>query len=587
MTPDEYIHRVHTALMHKETELKLVAKWFESPEFVKGITTIPKQEADATQLTHLWRRYDEALSHFSGFHYNPHRAYFDRDSYGTGVLRFEPGVSLIGSQANQNRWTSPRPPPGIPQINRSARLDAFLAMLEQRQAMAQWGGLAPICIFIGSKLPMQTLQDPKRRLPPRPVDAQIPAARYVRFCMITKVSPPPATTQETTPAAVWCISLIERKIHEETRYFRDPTTGIQYPVVDRDTQVEIYTIYPENTAADQVVTSDLIKDAVWKRWLELTTASAAYPVFNAVGIASFRDQKPTAHSLIECPKGDSQMIHRMGLLLESPFLKGYRPWDVILGGAPRFANLDTLFTIGSPRLTRDKWMNYTLMGRIYPYALLSKDYMIETYHRTAYDIEVPLTKKEVKTFTESIVPVAPTTWAPTEAEDAKEAAKRQSASKEKAKKKKKAKAKKKKEAKAKRKEEDRQRILESLRKSKNSSQNALLAFVEELHGYNPGDFQRLFGEASMTWKYKGGPSASALLNRGSLSLIHTKAMKKRPVQRLQRRRRRYNIPMAETQSGSRYQKHPEDLLSPCLQRTLEHPGVALHLDRLRLHRSDE
>lgn len=586
VTQDQYLDRVHTALMHKETELMLLAKWFESPEFIKGVTTTPKQEADETQLAHMWRRYDEGLTYLRGFHYNPHRAYFDRDSYGTGVLRFENGVSLIGSQASQNRWTLPRQASGVtPQVSRSARLDAFLAMLEQRQAMAQWAGLAPICIFIGSKLPLQDLQDPNRRLPPRPVDMQIAAARYVRFCMITQV---PAA-QETTLAAVWCISLIERKIRTKTRYVMVPTTGIQHPVIDRDTQVEIHTVCPLD-AEQTAISQDLIKAAVWKRWLELTTMSeaAAYPVFTAVGLSSFYGQEMTTHSLIPCPEGDSQMIHRMGLLLESPVLEGYRPWDVILG-PPRFANLDTLFEIGSPRLTRAKWMNYTLMGRIYPYALLGKDYMIETYNRTAYSIEVPLTKKEVQTFTKSIVPVPPTKWALTLAEEAKESARKKLITKEKAKLRKQAKRKREKEAREKKKKEDEQRSRKKLRQSKLSSQNALLAFVEELHGYKPGDFQRLFGKAAMAWKYKRGPSAATLLNQGSLHLIGTKAVRQRqPQTHVQRRRRqrRYTTP-AGPRSRSRYQKHAEDLLSPCLQRALEHPGVTLHLDRLRLHHCDE
>ncbi len=539
MTQKEYVERVHTALERKGTEWKLLAKWFESPEMVRGINT-DASPADKTQLDHMWRRYDEGLSHIGGFHYNPHRAYFDRDSYGTGVLRFEEGVSLIGSQANQNRWTFPRPIVGFEHVTRSARLDAFLAMLEQRQAMAQWSGLAPICIFIGSKLPLTDLQDPNRRLPPRPVDRQIPAGRYVRFCMVTQVLP----EINTTNPPVWCVSLIERHFLFADEVITDPETEDTSlkPTLLPPT-IQMYSLCPDNR-----VSQDLVKKAVWARWHELTTANssaaavAGYDVFNATGIASFRGQKNTYHDFIPCPAGDSQMIHRLGLLLESPFLGGYRPWNVV-PQPPAFADLDTLLAIG-PGLTPKEWMNYSLMGRVYPYALLGKEYMINTIRMTAYDNEVTLTKKEADTFRESIVPVPKTKWIKPKTK------------------------KKKKEKKTKKKLTPQPRPI---------SQNALLAFVEELHGYKPGDLQRLFGKAAMAWKYKKGPSATHLLNKGNLRAARVRAV---PTKRRHRPPSHHNTPL---RIASRYQKHSEDLLSPCLQRSLEHPGVALHLDRLRLY----
>lgn len=542
MTQDAYVTRVHTALQHKHTELQLLAKWFESPEFVRGITTNARP-ADPTQLDHMWRRYDEALTHIGGFHYNPHRAYFDRDSYGTGVLRFEEGVSLIGSQANQNRWTLPRPIPDPSQINRSARLDAFLAMLEQRQAMAQWSGLAPICIFIGNQLPLEDLKNPCRRLPPRPVDRQIPAARYVRFCMATQIG------IQNTSGYILCVSLVERSTTTLSMVtFCSGSLVTQKP---QDDQWPAKVLFGANN-----------------RWAEISGMGGAsrkeYKVFNATSLSLFSSSKPHSmapHRIIACPKGDSQMIHRLGLLLESPDLD-YAPWTgVPVHGSenlvPHFADLDTLLTTG-PALSRDQWMNYTLMGRVYPYALLGKNYMTETLRMTAYNMEVSLTKKEADTFRESIVPVPNTRWI-----QPKSAVK-----------------------KTKKKLAPQPRPI---------SQNALLAFVEELHGYQVGELHRLFGKAAMAWKYQKGPSATTLLNQGRLKLPRIRAEPKtrRHLPRYKTRLRTGSA-MKSTEApkspagikaGSRYQKHPDDLLSPCLQRSLEHPGIRLHLKRLGLQLS--
>lgn len=136
-----YVRRAHNALALKRMEIGALALRFEPPTILEG----PRQKRvapDAAQFPHVLRRYDESLSFFRGYSYNPHRAYFDRDSYGTGKLTFESGVTLLGTQRAQDRWSEAEPlPRGTPAPTRGARLDAFFAMLERRQALTELVGM--------------------------------------------------------------------------------------------------------------------------------------------------------------------------------------------------------------------------------------------------------------------------------------------------------------------------------------------------------------------------------------------------------------------------------------------------------------
>lgn len=137
-----YVRRVHNALALKQLELGALALRFEPPKVLKGPQK-KRAPPDAQQFPHVLRRYDESLSFLRGYNYNPHRAYFDRDAYGTGKLAFEPTVTLLGTQQSQDRWSQASDSRGKTDVgpSRGARLDAFFAMLERRQATTELVGM--------------------------------------------------------------------------------------------------------------------------------------------------------------------------------------------------------------------------------------------------------------------------------------------------------------------------------------------------------------------------------------------------------------------------------------------------------------
>ena len=181
----DYLKHVHEHLARKEREVAALMRRFEPANPMIGPGS-SRPLADSKQRPHVMRRYDEALMFLRGFRYNPHRAYFDRDAYGTGHLTFgrlksrKSLVSLLGTHPSQDRWRRDAAPSetqlaaaGL--VDRGARLDAFFAMLERRQALTELSGMAPTCVFVGQEVPTT-------RSPPRPINRRIPMHRYRRLC---------------------------------------------------------------------------------------------------------------------------------------------------------------------------------------------------------------------------------------------------------------------------------------------------------------------------------------------------------------------------------------------------------------------
>ena len=289
------------SLGRKQLELEVLQQRFEPPEPQVGAK--PRPATGETQAVHVLRRYDEALCYFRGFSYNPHRAYFDRDAYGTGLLQFENGVSLLGTTAAQDRWRTDVPTPPPVRVSRGARIDAFLAMLERRQAMTELSGMAPTCVFVGEQLPVSVLQRPGRRSPPRPPGARIPVHRYRRLCVSMRSVTPEFGT-------IHCLVMAER------------TQRI-------DGELPLYVLCSGEavTQQTQAATNWRIQVAqdVSQQWNALVRRTD-YAVFDRPLLLKPRVQiKRDASWPMACPQGDAQMLFRLGLLLESPDLN-YAPW---------------------------------------------------------------------------------------------------------------------------------------------------------------------------------------------------------------------------------------------------------------------
>ena len=162
----EYLNRVHSALRLKNLEFHALQLRFEPKEPLHGLSVSDREKPDQRQANHVLRRYDEALCFHKGYSYDPNRAYFDCDSFGTGNLRFPEGTSLLGTSPVQDRWgrgyglditmeeglTAELYQGRFPVVA-SSRMDALFTMFQNRQSLTLLGGMAPLCFFIGSLYP--------------------------------------------------------------------------------------------------------------------------------------------------------------------------------------------------------------------------------------------------------------------------------------------------------------------------------------------------------------------------------------------------------------------------------------------------
>lgn len=384
-----YLRRAHGALARKRVELRALELRFEPPNPLIGVKT-KRPSPDEIQPAHVLRRYDEALSYFRGYTYNPGRAYFDRDPYGNGLLQFENGVSLLGTRPDQDRWRRRRSEiEGVPPsagVTRSARIDAFLAMLERRQAMTELSGMAPTAVFVGELMDVSTLQQPGRRAPPRPHKRRIAIHRYRRICFSMRSVTGPFGT-------IHCVAVAERSQRAD-RAFRIHTL-CSGSAVKRD---------PQSPDWRRQVIQD-----VRQHWSYLALREN-YAVFEAPMREPFIVVERADRSWpMACPQGDAQMLYRLGLLLESPNL-AYAPWE----SGKAIGSLSRLLELAAPAQGRidtlSQWMRYTLMCRVYPYALLAHKDMLENMRYPAYASDTPLTEGEVKRFQDSVRPAADTVW---------------------------------------------------------------------------------------------------------------------------------------------------------------------------------
>lgn len=202
-------------------------------------------------------------------------------------------------------------------------------------------------MFVGEQRPLEALQAAGSRTPPRPATRRIPSHRYRRFCISVRSRSP-------LFGDILCAALVERS-------------------VGGDSSLRIHTL-----CSGDAVTRDpdgrdwrlrVIQD-VSRQWRQLSLRTH-YAVFDRpIYDRAFVDT-PTA-----CPAGDHELIYRLGLLLESPNLQ-YAPWTT----GVRIGSLGALLDLAPPDrpgaskdLTPQLWMRYALMSRVYPYALLVRDF---------------------------------------------------------------------------------------------------------------------------------------------------------------------------------------------------------------------
>lgn len=467
-TTHEYVQEVHRAFARKAAEIDALRQRLEPPH-PRTHTGIAKARgaagarAEVTERTrvHVDHRYDVGLAHMRGYPYNPRRAYFQRDSQGRGQLLFEPGISLLlvsrhypgqgqlwempdpsGARLDDpalgdDRWwvewrrrrglplRLPPPPEGEDDAalrgsdSRMARVDAFLAMFEQRQALTQFVGMAPVCAFVGERF--EDLGAHRARYPdwprpaPRPDDLRLVQHRYLRFCVAMSLSTP-------LRGPLACVVLAERRAVGEP--FRLHALVSEWPG-------DAAPPGDGGAARDEEIL-ERVEPEIMRQWNRLALHEAPeyreYPVFDERLYPLAQNSHTAGLTVTECPNGDGELLFRVGLLLESPSLE-YAPWDTahplrslgaLLGAAPvalpEFREaLATGADDGGTGADAERrvawlWMRYVLMLRCYPYSLLAHHDMRARLGYEAYRGDTPLRPGEVERFRAAIEAGHDTMW---------------------------------------------------------------------------------------------------------------------------------------------------------------------------------
>lgn len=444
----KYLTQVHDALWLKQIEIDALARRFEPATPGYGDKPVRDSGPPRLQRIHVYRRLDQALCFMRGFRYNPHWAHFDRDSCGNGLLLFEDGVSLLGTDVSQDRWG----PYWNPQqardreydapVNVSACIDAFFALFEQRQALSLFGSSAPLCCFVG-----QLFHDPGTRqqnflglrcLAPRDPNLRIPLHRFQRVCI---------SFQSVTQGfgRIHSIAILERVPN---------TTEFRAFLLATGAMVQQTPHGPDSEGWKAQLEADL--QTHWKATLQNRSSSVH-------GDHRIFDDSATLGAVVNvnddpwnmaCPSGHQEMLYRTGLLLETTDLYQLAPpppWtepkhplrslDILLQEIPgtrRFPPLEfglepepepEPMSSLSQKITRPRrpettvpraalvesdlrqtgrltprlWMRFVLLARFYPYVHLIPTTKIGNN-------KIPLTDKEVQAFQRAVLPQDDTLW---------------------------------------------------------------------------------------------------------------------------------------------------------------------------------
>lgn len=446
-----YLRFVHRALATKNRELQALQMRFEPRVPKRGVRT-DREPPDGRQAYHVLRRYDESLSYYRGYSYDPEQAYFDRDAYGTGQLRFENGATLLGTIPEQDRWlrlttapqrldpqSEPEPEALVTQrhaVTATARVDAFLAMLQNRQSLTMFAGMAPLCFFIGDlyHLPVRIAG---LRTPAKPPDKRIPFDMQQRFCVAMHLQEELEGSGGmglfgTGPTRIILgVLVIERNELPSVPETGPASTARRRKTRRQKKNAQTVALTGYLLTWGPLVTQDPGNETHWQSrmvvfargyWDHLLRRRESYQIFDRVPNTELRiandPDNNTAGWSMSCPEGEPEFYHRLSLLLESPDLR-YAPWqeNVAIGSLKRIlraapiTNDDGNVDLGTDRLRPEDWVRFTLMSRVYPYALLGLRDMKDRKRYKAYDKDVPLTPYQVRQFRDMVIAVEDTLWA--------------------------------------------------------------------------------------------------------------------------------------------------------------------------------
>lgn len=421
------IQQVHDGLrLKRDTEFQALSLRFEPAQPLRGSDPNKRPSSDLIQAYHVLRRLDESLCYWRGFQYNPCDAHFDRDPCGTGLLQFEDGTSLLGTHWIQDRWRHTVTPLPILShqerlravqqsfpVSRGARVDAFLAMFQQRQALTWVAGMAPLCFFVGQQFDLTSRSSAGARLPglrlaPRAPNRRIQVYRWPRLCMhVVLDGEDRGGGENSSNDSVHAIALLERQ--EPHRGDDENLRFTAYliasgPSVTRD---------PKGT---ETRWHEQLQVAFVNQWTSLFQGRGAFRVFDkpwhqrAPPVVEMADavQQPWSTA---CTLGDEEMLYRVGLLLESPDLS-YAPW---IGGFAVGSLARILRAIPPPSdphtpLIYETWMQSVLLSRMYPYTLIANQDMSQRKGYKPYAQDMDLTEKDIQLYRDSLLPLADTVW---------------------------------------------------------------------------------------------------------------------------------------------------------------------------------
>jgi hypothetical protein len=371
---DQYVRNVHWSMGLKLAELRVIAQRLEPdrPAIIGARERPPPSTAD---IRHALRRYDNILMTRKGFSYNTQRAYFPQDPLRTGRVLFEHAVdrlSLLGTTSEDDK-IAPKPfnrNQELPYHMRSrvARTEAMFTLLERRQAFsgAYASAMAPLSLFVGNRaIPVHhTRPSVLHRDAPL-----LPQHRYYRICVLMWL-------QNVQDIAV---VVAERR----TTFF--------------DLHIMIAgSIHGPN---QQAIAADVAR--YWEEYI-IDAPGAHPPIFSTPVPRDFRMIQQDMVWPMIVDDGDSELFYRLALLLESPTLTDFRPWEsplphrslsalleaypVNLPPPPKHKTdppitLDLLSRGGAVSSTaqlREHWLTVVLMLRVYPYTLLAHDAMVQS-----------------------------------------------------------------------------------------------------------------------------------------------------------------------------------------------------------------
>jgi len=412
----QYVRNVHSGFALKLLELHTLAQRLEPQKpyiSVTGKRTRPAPRP--TDIRHVLRRWDLSLMRVHGFPYNTQRAFFHRDPGRSGRLLFpqnhEAGLelSLLGTRPEDDRFVSGAQRQGEVtmetlseqlQGQRIARIEAFFAMFERRQAIAGNASLAPPSLFIGDRtIPFEErLAFFRRRAP------LLPQHRYNRLCVVARLKNIHSTA----------VILAERAMEGDTSIF----------------DLHILSPEPMHAQDDETLARD-----VYDYWVEYIIDGDRRhpPIFSTTITTHFRLVKNETWPMVLPTVSDPEFIYRLGMLLEMPKWTGFSPWNTspqqrrevgerlaygslneIIQASPVPGGLflvppqslqqhqpsETTLANGSP----EDWLVVTLMMRVYPYMLLANREIQETFDKEETSQDRPqFTAEERARFRDLIV----------------------------------------------------------------------------------------------------------------------------------------------------------------------------------------